>query len=250
MQRYDSSSPQLSTAVRSMSILLWVPQLLGLCYTLLGSSTQTIVVTIVYMTAIMAATVIVAARYSGDLLMVLMWLAGLSSELLNLGIPEDLQWALSRTVWIALFLVYGLISGMLCKAKDIQDERFQEGYSVVERLYLVVPFTVGQWTSYVLLNGWSGVFNVFCSIFLSLTTVGYGALLHRVLARHGVYRYDPIEFVSKIFTTSFGMVLTTVAGSVILVIYLAVPFLTVMMSLNAVMSSFGIIGELVMYDLS
>lgn len=245
-----TAPPKVNRAVNHLSLLFWSPQLVGVAYTLLGADLTTVAVITVYMTVTFAATHYVATHYGGDLLMVLMWLVGISSEVVNAGASADGQHTLPKKYWLLLFAIQGVFSGMLCKAKDVQDERFSPSYSVVERLYLVVPFTVGQWSAYVILNGLEGLVNVFFSIFISLATVGYGALVHRTLARRNVYKIDPVELVTNVLTTSFGVVLSALVAFSLLVVYLAIPFVSVLMNLNAVRSSFGIVTELMFYDLA
>lgn len=252
MHELGSDNPKVANAVRTMSLILWAPQILGMSFVLLQGdmSAARLIAMLVYMIVIIATTYFVATKRSGDLLMVVMWLVGISSEVFNVGSTPSEIAPLPRNYWIALFAVQGVFSGILCKAKDVYDERYVSGNSVVERLYLVTPFTVGQWTAYVLLNGWGGLLNVVSSIFLCLATVGYGAMIHKYLSRHGLYTADPAELISNVFTTSFGVVLTSLLLASFLIIYMAIPLISVLITMNAVVSSFGIIGELVMYDLA
>uniref|UniRef100_A0A146L5Y1 Uncharacterized protein n=1 Tax=Lygus hesperus TaxID=30085 RepID=A0A146L5Y1_LYGHE len=59
---------------------------------------------------------------------------------------------------------------------------------------------------------------------------------------------DIIELVFKLFTTSFGVVVFSVLALNIFLTTLAIPFIKALFSLNALVSSVGIIVEMLIYD--
>lgn len=59
---------------------------------------------------------------------------------------------------------------------------------------------------------------------------------------------DIIDLISKLFTTSFGVVVLVVLGLNIFVTSLAIPFLRALSQLNALVSGVGIVIELIMYE--
>ena len=156
----------------------------------------------------------------------------------------------SKNVWFTACALHGLFAGILCKAKDIQDERYYEHYTVTERLYLVVPYTLGIWWAYVWIGGTAGLVAVFKSIFFCLALCGYGVLTHRILDWSGVYGMDLISLVNKVFTSSFGVIVSLGVGTFVVVSFLAMPFLTALLQLNGVVSVLGILVEIVVYDLA
>lgn len=60
---------------------------------------------------------------------------------------------------------------------------------------------------------------------------------------------DFIELLSKLFTTSFGVVVLVVVSINIFLTSLAIPFIKALFQLNALVSSVGIIIELIVYDI-
>ena len=90
----------------------------------------------------------------------------------------------------------------------------------------------------------------FSSIFLCLATVGYGVVGYRIASYFGATEGDILHLVSKIFTTSFGAVFGGLIITVGFVIYLAIPFVEALLSMNAIVSSVGIVMELLLYDLA
>lgn len=252
LPKNDPVEAQLESTIRITSVLLWVPQAVGLGWMALGQPPSAQVFLAVFALITIAVTHIVAVRCErGDWLTFIAWTVGLMSEVYGLGVShegDNPRYAVGRMVWVFVAALHGLISGILSKAKDLHEGRYFKGYSLTERLYIVVPFTIGQWFGYVLMNGWSGIIAVFGSIFLCLSTVGYGVLAYKVLAYFGVFDGDLISLVSKMFTTSFGVVFASLAAFVSFVVYLAVPFFMTLLQLNALVSSVGILVERVVYD--
>merc|ERR1712146_872100 len=126
--------------------------------------------------------------------------------------------------------------------------RYFEFHTMAERLYLVTPFTVGIWSAYLFMMGLEGFMSVISSVFFCLALVGYSVLGWRVLAWSGVLDMDLIEVVNHVFTTSFGVVFAGLVAAFVIVSYLAVPFATSLVQLNGVLSSLGILVEIVVYD--
>ena len=242
----DAKALEQTTLVTSM--LLWVPHALALFYLALGATFQIQLLLLVESVATVALTVYVAKRLDGEWLMLVAWLLGILGELAGFGITEDPEWSLSRNIWILVSIFHGVLGAILCKTKDIQDGRYYAHYSLSERLYIVVPFTMGQWMGFIVTNGWSGIFKTFSSIFLCLSTVGYGVVAHRIMAHFGIFKGDVIGMIGKLFTTSFGVVFAGLSVSIAFAFYLAIPFIHSLLMLNAVVSSVGIVSEILLYD--
>lgn len=231
------------------SLLLWVPHSLALFYLALGASLSVQLFLLLEVIATLGITVYVAHTLDGEWLMLISWLMGVIGELAGFGITEDPDWSLSRNIWIVVSLLHGVLGAILCKTKDIQDGRYYAHYSLSERLYIVVPFTMGQWMGFILTNGWSGIFKTFSSIFLCLSTVGYGVVAYRIMKYFGIFKGDVIGLIAKLFTTSFGVVFAGLSVSIAFAFYLAIPFIHTLLMLNAVVSSVGIVSEILLYDL-
>jgi hypothetical protein len=249
----SSDSDAVAKAIRISALLMWLPHVAALIYTgAQGAVSATYAPFLgLQLLAAVGATYYSAVHLSGDYLMAISGLIGLLVEISGFGMGEDTsRYALPNNFWIAITAFHGLFAGILCKAKDIHDGRYYRGYSIAERLYVVFPFAIGLWFGYIVNHGWSGVWTVFISIFFCLTTVGYGVVAHRIMRWVGVFDADLIELITRLFTSSFGAVLFTLAGTLFAVVYLAVPFITALWSLNALISSVGIIVEVVVYDIA
>jgi uncharacterized membrane protein YgcG len=61
---------------------------------------------------------------------------------------------------------------------------------------------------------------------------------------------DVIDLISKLFTTSFGVVVLCVVGLNIFMTSLCIPFLKALFKLNALVSGVGIVIELIMYEVA
>ena len=61
---------------------------------------------------------------------------------------------------------------------------------------------------------------------------------------------DVIDLISKLFTTSFGVVVLGVVGLNIFMTSLCIPFLKALFKLNALVSGVGIVIELIMYEVA
>lgn len=61
---------------------------------------------------------------------------------------------------------------------------------------------------------------------------------------------DVIDLISKLFTTSFGVVVLGVVGVNIFMTSLCIPFLKALFKLNALVSGVGIVIELIMYEVA
>ncbi|KPI84973.1 hypothetical protein ABL78_5964 [Leptomonas seymouri] len=61
---------------------------------------------------------------------------------------------------------------------------------------------------------------------------------------------DVIDLISKLFTTSFGVVVLVVVGLNIFMTSLCIPFLKALFKLNALVSGVGIVIELIMYEIA
>ena len=252
MRHLESDSPQVRRTIQIVSAILWVPYFVPVLYTVSQSTFTTQLTVGAFSLAVVLCTWLTAKFSSGDVLMVACALIGFFSEMLVIGEPGEGHESVkvSKNIWFISSAVHGLFAGILCKAKDIQDERFYETYTVTERLYLVIPYTVGIWTAYVWMKGIAGFVAVFKSIFFALSLCGYGVLGHRVLQWSGVYGMDLIGLVNHLFTTSFGVVFSSLAGVALVAIYLAAPFVSSLLQLNAVVSALGILIEIVIYDLA
>jgi len=245
-------------AVRYISTCLVLPFALANLYTI-ASRTQFVWTEFLHITVwacVVAATFFfVATRLSGEYLIMTLWLVGLINESGDIGYNHRRQHEgdrLTPLAWIFVAALNGLISGVLCKAKDIDDDHYTEDYNVSERLYLMVPYTVGVWTGHVVANGWIGLMHVFASVFFSLAAIGYGTLLHRFLKTRGVYsvNLDLIELVNQLFTASFGKVMVVSGAMALVIFYVVLPFALNLARQNTLVSAIGIIIEIVIYDLA
>lgn len=61
---------------------------------------------------------------------------------------------------------------------------------------------------------------------------------------------DVIDLISKLFTTSFGVVVLVVLGLNLFMTSLCIPFLKALFKLNALVSGVGIVIELIMYEVA
>ena len=244
------SEESLNKTITITSSLLWVPQSLVLLYMALDQEYSTQVVTLLFLTVTIATTIILATRFEhGEWLMAFSCLVGIVSEVYSLGSGLS-SFGVSRHVWVLAAAAHGLFGGILCKAKDVQDGKHFKHHTIAERLYMVIPFVIGQWTGLIFNNGWSAILSVFSTIFLCLSTVGYGVVAYRMLDHFGVLTGDLIGLVAKLFTTSFGVVFGVLFLFVSILVYLAIPFLDALLSLNALISSAGIVVEILVYDYS
>ncbi|RNF10123.1 uncharacterized protein Tco025E_06842 [Trypanosoma conorhini] len=152
-------------------------------------------------------------------------------------------------LWIAVAMLQGILGGILCKLKDIDEDRYYPTHAIGERLYVVVPFCTGQWLSFVLQNGWRGIVVENLTILLSLAMVGYCVIGCKLLRQHtSLRRGDLIGFVEELLTTSFGVVFAAMLLGSVFVTLLAIPFLKSLFSLNALVSSVGIVLEFIVYE--
>eukprot|EP00744_Colponema_vietnamica_P014244 GILI01019944.1.p1 GENE.GILI01019944.1~~GILI01019944.1.p1 ORF type:complete len:265 (+),score=49.02 GILI01019944.1:83-877(+) len=245
------SENDLQRTIQFSSMLLWIPHVLACAYVTLGLSFSHAIVVWGLIPCVIAGTYFTGTRLDGDWLMALAATIGLCGEVFGLGSTSiHNTFELSRNIWIAVSAAHGIIGGILCKAKDMEDGRYFAHHTISERLYVVIPFTIGQWTGFILMNGWQGLFKAFSSIFLCLATVGYGVVTYRLASYFGVTEGDVLLLVTKVFTTSFGAVFGGLAITVCFVIYLAIPFLDALLSMNAIVSSVGIVMEVLLYDLA
>ncbi|CCW70427.1 unnamed protein product [Phytomonas sp. Hart1] len=61
---------------------------------------------------------------------------------------------------------------------------------------------------------------------------------------------DIVEFISRLFTSSFGVVILVLVSVNVFVTSLAIPFLKALSSLNALVISVGIVVELIIYEIA
>jgi hypothetical protein len=251
--RNDDDGEQVENAIRITSVLLWVPHVVALVFTAaMGALSPSYVpIFATQLILVMGVTYYAAMKLPGDWLMGVAAAAGLLVELSGFGIGEDTsRYELPNNLWIMISAAHGLFGGILAKAKDIHDGRYVAGHTIAERLYLVVPFAIGLWFGYVMTHGWSGVWVVFMSIFFCQTAVGYCVVVLRVVKWAGVFDVDLIQLITRLFTSSFGAVLMTLVVTLFLVVYIALPFMQALWSLNALVSTVGIIVEVIVYDLA
>lgn len=238
----------IARTIQVTSLALWLPHACVLLWlgSVYGKGSLT------YMAAwtatVLPVTYLTAVKMErGDFLMILAWAIGFLSESSAFGFGQELLAEVPRWLWVAVAIAHGVISGVLCKAKDMEEGRYFPGHALAERLYVVVPFTIGQWCGYVGVNGWSGVVTVLSTIFLCLSTIGYGVLTHKVMAYFEVTG-DIIGLISRLFTTSFGAVFGFLVAFSGFVAYLVIPFLSSLMALNTLVSSVGIVFEILLYE--
>jgi hypothetical protein len=245
------SSRNWDRIIKFCSVLLWSPYavaMLLIAFTHQQEGLGSVLLSCLWIAAIIGATYFTAAQESGDWLMLVGASVGLLSEISSFGVGGKNPTAeMPRWVWLAASCLNGIFSGLLCKAKDVQEERYFPGYAIAERLYVVVPFTLGQWVGFVFLNGWSGIITVFTTIMLCLATVGYGVFSFKIMRYFGVTG-DVVELVEKMFSSSFGVVFCSFVAFGAFVFYLAIPFMTTLMALNALISGVGIAMEFIIYD--
>ncbi|CCD17063.1 unnamed protein product [Trypanosoma congolense IL3000] len=156
----------------------------------------------------------------------------------------------SRLLWLAVSMLHGIIGGVLCKLKDVDEDRYYPTHDIGERLYVVVPFCTGQWLYFVLRHGWKGIVLENLTIILVLAIVGYTVLTYKLLMRYTPLAHgDVISFLSMLLTSSFGVVFTAVVVGNAFVTVLIIPFLKSLFSLNALVSSLGIVMEVIVYEI-
>jgi hypothetical protein len=250
----DRKDSRVAKASRISSICLWIPQLAALIYTCMinGNSYSVPGLILPVAVGLIGVTWAIGTKLRGDFLMLLCFFVGVGMQTFNFGCPtQDTCDIMPRQLWLAACICQGFFSGILCKIKDVQDGRHFEHYSIGERLYLVVPYALGECVAHVYIFGlWVGMKNVFTFILLSLATVGYLVMTHKVFAWSGVYTTDLIELLAKIFTTSFGAVFGVLVAVVGIVTYLAVPFVVNLLTLNALVSCWGIALEIIVYEVA
>ncbi|ORC84970.1 uncharacterized protein TM35_000391440 [Trypanosoma theileri] len=270
--------------LRVAALLLWVPHTLASLYVLVNmpgftttNTTTSILHVLVFSLSVIAITYYVAVyKQCGDCLMIGSWVLGVFSDSIwNMAIVDTgntFQEGLSTSssssslstidvsgstpqndfhlLWIVVAMLHGAIGGLLCKLKDMDEDRYYPAHSIGERLYVVVPFCTGQWLSFVLKNGWRGIVVENLTILLSLGMVGYCVISYKLLQEHtSLMRGDLIGFLMELLTTSFGVVFAAVIFGSIFVTMLAIPFLKSLFSLNALVSSLGIVLEVIVYEL-
>lgn len=247
-QTHDMAS--VSRTIKITSLALWVPHILVLLWISTHHGASSMIATFIWGVLTIPVTYFTAVRLDrGDFLMVIAWAIGLLSETHCFGMDQSTFQDVPRWVWIVVATLHGVIGGILTKAKDVEEGRYFAGHTIAERLYVVVPFTIGQWFGFVLTNGWSGVTAIFSTIFLCLSTVGYGVVTHKLIQYFNLTG-DIIGLVSRLFTTSFGVVFGSLALLGSFVFYLAIPFLKSLLSLNALVSSMGIVFEILLYEVA
>ncbi|KAG8342336.1 hypothetical protein ERJ75_001402000 [Trypanosoma vivax] len=171
--------------------------------------------------------------------------SSLPSSLLLLGTAESGP----RLSWIVVSMLHGTIGGFLCKLKDLQEDRYYPTHTVGERLYVTVPFCTGQWFYFVLYNGWWGFVVENITVLLVLAIVGYAVLSYKLFSTNNMLvRGDVVGFFHMLFTTSFGVVFAVVVTGNVIVTMLVIPFLKSLFSLNALVSSLGIVMEVIVYE--
>jgi len=244
----------IDRSIGILSLLLWVPHTISVLYAAYQDNAfdaTSAVVTAMWVVGVTALTHITAVHVEqGDWLMLLAFVVGVMSEVSNFGLSGDVHEAeqgLSPWAWVVSSLAYGAIAGALCKAKDIQEGRYFQGYAIAERLYLAVPFTLGQYAGYVAVNGWAGLAKVFMSVILCLSTIGYGAFALQMCQYFGI-NSDIVGLFDKLVSTSFGVVMSSTIAFGAFTFYLAGPFLNTMLSLNMISSGVGIVAEFAVYD--
>jgi hypothetical protein len=243
-------SESIARTIQVTSLALWTPHVFVLLWLGFVSGKGSLGYMATWTATVVPVTYVTAVKLErGDCLMVLAWIVGFLSETSTFGFGQELLSEVPRWLWVAVALAHGSIGGVLCKAKDMEEGRFFPGHAIAERLYVVVPFTIGQWCGFVLTNGWSGAIAVLSTIFLCLSTIGYGVLTHKVLAYFDITG-DVIGLISRLFTTSFGAVFGSLVVFSSFVAYLAIPFLTSLMALNALVSSMGIVFEILLYEIA
>mmetsp|Transcript_29894 Transcript_29894/g.34558 ORF Transcript_29894/g.34558 Transcript_29894/m.34558 type:complete len:252 (+) Transcript_29894:147-902(+) len=245
------NAESVARTIRVTSVALWIPHVLVLLYIAAHlQDTHAMLMTSLYALVAIPVTYVVAVKFErGDCLMVLAWFIGLMSETRLFGFGPEILTDVPRWVWIAVATMHGVVGGILTKAKDMEEGRYFPGHTIAERLYVVVPFTIGQWCGFVLVNGWAGIVTVFSTIFLCLSTVGYGVVTWKLLVYFNLSG-DIIGLVSRLFTTSFGVVFGSLMACSSFVIYLAIPFLSSLMRMNALVSSMGIVFEILLYEVA
>eukprot|EP00758_Cryptobia_borreli_P012134 Tbor_TRINITY_DN571_c0_g1::TRINITY_DN571_c0_g1_i1::g.23344::m.23344 len=233
------------------SIFVWMPYIIPQLYMALSSwDLQAFAILFVISILGVLLTVYVATKHQGDWLMIIAFIYGVLGELIAVTLkPEQI---LSRNAGMVVSAIQGVFGGILVRAKDIKEGCYYDTqtHTFADRLHFVIPFTIGQWMGFIVMNGWGGILKAFSSIFFCLATVGYGVVGYRIMLYFGIFKGDIIALVAKLFTTSFGVVFFSLVFSVTFCFYLAVPFISNLLALNAVMSSVGIIVEIMMYEMT
>lgn len=263
----SSSAQRMYNTLRLSALLLWVPHTLASLYvlaTMQSATVSTFIYVLIFNLVAISLTYYVAVyKCYGDFLMIISWVLGVLNEFAWVAVfPDDdvahvmRQQPLVgssdlRLLWIVVSMLHGAIGGILCKMKDIDEDRYYPTHTIGERLYVVVPFCTGQWLSFILQNGWRGIVIENLTILLSLSMVGYCVVGYKLLQQHIQWKkWDIIGIVEELFTTSFGVVFTVVVLSSIFVTLLAIPFLKSLFSLNVLVSSVGILLECVVYEVA
>ncbi|AAQ15740.1 uncharacterized protein TEOVI_000583700 [Trypanosoma equiperdum] len=156
----------------------------------------------------------------------------------------------SRLLWLGVSMLNGIIGGALCKLKDLDEDRYYPTLDLGARLYVVVPFCTGQWFYFLLRNGWRGILLENLTIIIVLAIVGYTVLTYKLLKKHTPLAHgDVIGCFCALLTTSFGVVFAAVLVGNIFFTVLVIPFLKSLFSLNALVSSLGIVMEIIVYEI-
>jgi hypothetical protein len=240
----------VSRTILATSLWLWMPHTAALLYVAHHDGGASLLSMLIWTACIVGATVLTATKCErGDWLMVLSYAIGVVSESRFFSLDPATYYSLPRWIWVMVSALHGLISGIMCKAKDMEEGRYYEGHTIAERLYLVLPFTLGEWTGFIITTGWSGVLLGMATIFLCLSTVGYGVFTYNIIRYFGISG-DLIGLVSRLFTTSFGVVFSSMVLFGAFVFYLAIPFVQSLMYLNALVGAIGIIMEISLYEIA
>ncbi|KEG06411.1 hypothetical protein DQ04_14061010 [Trypanosoma grayi] len=280
------SARRMYVTLRVAAALLWVPHSLASLYVAATAATTSVFLYVLAFSLVAIALTYYLAAYKqcGDYLMISAWVFGIVSDSAWTVIAPNTKpifqnvlsfssyssaaadaaaasasaaassthdYEIPRFLWIAVAILQGVVGGMLCKLKDIDEDRYYPAHSIGERLYVVVPFCTGQWLSFILQNGWRGIVVENLTIVLSLGMVGYCVISYKLLREHtSLARGDLIGFIAELLTTSFGVVFTALVLGSVFVTTLAIPFLKSLFSLNALVSSVGIVLELIVYELN
>ncbi|ESL11723.1 hypothetical protein TRSC58_00520 [Trypanosoma rangeli SC58] len=283
-----SNVRRMYLTLRLAALLLWLPHWLAFMYVAATTATAT-ATALLYALACSLASIAVTyyiAVYTqcGEYLVISAWLFGvLREEVLSFVFPDTVAIPQSSRstflaypavagvmivhtggggvvaedrsgtglLWVVVSMLQGIIGGILCKMKDIDEDRYYPTHAIGERLYVVLPFCTGQWLSFILRNGWRGIVVENLTILLSLAMVGYCVIGYKLLKQHtSLRRGDLIGFVEELLTTPFGVVFAVILLGSIFVTLLAIPFLKSLFSLNALVSSMGIVLEFIVYEVA
>jgi len=242
------------------SVSLWMPLLSVFVYTNFTSPVAFVhnAVSVAALGITVAClTVYITLKASGDWLIFTSFLAGFVGDHLGfqdtctpqsvepLNVSSRNQ---TRVMWLLGCLLFGMIAGVLSKAKDVADGRYSPRYFLSERLYIVAPFAIGEAVAHLWNCGWVAVLDVFVLNFLSLATVGFCLLVHRILQKAGVWNTDLIGAVMTLFQSSFGSVVGVVSVTLLSLFFVVIPMLQKLFEMNTLLSSFGIAMEIIFYD--